>query len=208
MGGAEPETERLTALPIAEERLEVPHDLRVELLLRGFDGFSGRDHLRDVLGELVEAASGLAVVEGVRAVGRVGRCSGAPHLVALADVVARLAEHQGITRDRRVPTGSLEDGSHPGPPEILARQQRAPARRARRCGHVGVAEEDAFPRDAIDVRRVDHVVQRPGPIDRAVGAGVTAPVIGEDEQDVRPLVGGHDGQGAKQQQERRDEGHG
>ena len=198
----EPVTERLTGRPLGEEGVEVARDLVVEFLLGGGERFPGGDHFGDVHRELVKATARARVVESIGPVRRVGRRAGTPHLVGLADVIARAAQQQRIGGNAVVPVGAAQDCAEMRPEKILAREQRASARRAGGSGDVRVLEEYPLAREPVEVRRLDQVVQRARPVHLRVATGVTAPIVGEKEQDVRPFglgAGSGEDEGAGEQ---------
>ena len=172
------------------------------------EGRAGPDHLRGVLGEVVIFPAGLLVAVFLAAVRGVGGRARAPDLVALADVVARVAQHQRVGRDGRIPLRAVEDRAHMGAEEVLAGEQRAAARRAARGGDERVAEERALAGDAVDVRGLDDLVEARAAVDLGVGAGVAAPVVGEAEDDVRSFGLGGEGRSGEQGQEQGGEPHG
>ncbi len=204
---AEPVAERLAVRPGCQEGLEIAADLGEQLRLRVGEGRAGLDHLGGVLGEVVELPTGLLVRVLLAAVRGVRGLSGAPDLVALADMVARVAEHQRIRRDRSIPLRAVEDRAQVGPEEVLAREQRAAARRAARGGHEGVAEDRAFAGDAVDVRGLDDLVEARATVDLGVSAGVAPPVVGEAEDDVRAFGVGGEGRRDEEAQEQGGESH-
>src|SRR5688572_22621880 len=73
---------------------------------------------------------------------------------------------------------------------MLARDERAAAGRAGGCAHKGIAKEHAFFGDAVEVGRAGDVVDPALAVDFCIGAGATAPIVGEDEENVWPFIGG------------------
>ena len=118
-----PIAEGLARLASGEERPHVAPNLVVEFLLGRLHRHPLAHHPARVDGEPVEAGAGGLGGMGLSAVGRVGRRSGAPHLVALADLVARVAQEQRKTRDRRIPLGAQQDRGPTGAEEILAGEE-------------------------------------------------------------------------------------
>ena len=187
VGRAEPEAERPVLRARGQEVIEVLADLVVQGLLGRLEGRPIGDHPRDVLRELVEPPAGLLVGVFPRAVRCIGGRAGAPHLVHLADVIAGIAEHQRVRGLGAVPDGAEQDGTATGPPEMLARQEGAAARGAARGGDERPAEQDPFPGHPIEVGRPHRVVDRAGSVELGIRPGVPPPVVGEREEDVRPL---------------------
>ena len=187
VGWTEPITKRLIGFAIREEVLEVAGHVAIQLGLGLFERLALLDHLRAVLGEVVELSAGLFVGESLAAKRSVVRLAGAPDFVRLPDVIAGVIEQQRETRNLRVPHGSLQNRRSAGAPEILSRQQRTAARSTRRRVDVRSAKEHPLAGDAINVRSLDDIVHRPRTFDLRKDAGVAAPVIREREQDVRPL---------------------
>ena len=70
---------------------------------------------------------------------------------------------------------------------MLARDQGAAARRARGGRDKRAAEQHSLIGNPIEMGRPEHIVDPPCPIDARIGAGVSAPVVGEQEKDIRPL---------------------
>ena len=152
--------------------------------------FGGGDVLAfaDDLGEPIELAAATIVGRRLPAVRRIGRSAGTPHFVSVTDVIAGLLEQQRVGGNGRVPDGSLQDGSPPGPPEVLSGQQRTAAGRTGGGIHIGPREQHPLGGDAIEVGRRDDVA-RSARLQLRVGARVTAPIIGEGEQHVGPPEG-------------------
>ena len=88
---------------IGQERLEVTAHLSQQLHLRGLERQALADQLRRILGEIIEVAAGLLVGVTLPAVRCIGGRAGTPYFVALADVIARVAQQQRICGDCRVP---------------------------------------------------------------------------------------------------------
>ena len=189
-GRSEPVAERLARLAIGEEGVEIVAHLGQQFLFRRLEGHAFAHQLRRVLGEVVEVASGLLVGVLLAAVGRVGGRAGAPDLVALADVIARVAQQQRVAGNAGVPLRSLENRAATRAEEILPRQQRTAARRAARRGDEGVLEQHALARHAVEVRRLEERIDGRAGFGGRVAVCVTAPVIGEAEEDVPRLRGG------------------
>ncbi len=181
VGGTEPIAKRLAVFSTPEEVVKVAANFIVELLF-GIFGIVG---LADKLREAVEVYASLGVGRRLTAMRRVPGSSGRPDFVGESDVIALVAQQQGISRDRRIPNGAAEDSALPGPPEVLSGKQRAAARGAGGRIHKSVREQRAFVRDSVEVGRTDEVARGPG-FERGVGARKLSPVIGESEDDVRP----------------------
>ena len=191
---SEPVAERLVAIPVIDERVKIAHHLVVKHLLGILQRHAGGHALGGRLRKTVEPPAAFLVTMFARAVRRIPRRAGAPDLVRLADVIAGVAQHQRVRRDGGVPFGSLQNRAHAGAEKILAGKQRTAARRARRRGDEGVLEQHPLLSDSVERRRLDDGVRAGTAIDLRVGAGVLAPVVGEREQDVRPLLLGQAGQ--------------
>src|SRR5438105_2591979 len=85
---------------------------------------------------------------------RIRRRAGTPDFVALADAVARVAQHERISRDRVIPHRAVQNGAAVAVEKIAAREQRTAAWRAAWGIHEGMLEQHALARDAIHVRRL------------------------------------------------------
>lgn len=72
---------------------------------------------------------------------------------------------------------------------------------------MGVLEKHSLPGDAVDVGRLDDVVERAHALELPVDAGVAAHVVGEAEKDVRP-VGSEDGEEGQEKGEQEERSHG
>lgn len=73
---------------------------------------------------------------------------------------------------------------------------------------MGVFEEHAFPGDAVDVGRLDQVVDRALAIELLIQTGVAAHVIGKAEDNVRLALSGGSGVEQGTQKEKRKKTHG
>ena len=205
IGGAEPVAEGFVVFVVGEEGAEVGADFGVEFFFGGFEGGAVGDEFGDVLGELVEAGAGGLVGVGLLAVGGVGGGAGAPDFVGFADVVAGVFEEEGVGGDFFIPDGAAEDGAATGAPEVLAGEEGAAAGGAGGGVDMGVTEEDAFFGDLVEVGGADDVVDAAWAVDFGVDAGVAAPVVGEEEEDVGFFVGGCGGQGEEDGEEQGEE---
>ena len=185
---AEPVTERLVAIAVGKERVEVAHHLVVKDLLGILNRHTGGHALGGCLRETVEPAAAFLVAMFARTVRRIPRRAWTPNLVRLADVITSLAQHQRVSGDGRIPLGPLQNRPHACAKKVLAGEQRTAAWRARRRGDEGVLEQHPLVGDAIERRRLDDGVRAGTGLDLGVGAGVLAPVIGKGKQDVRPLL--------------------
>ena len=186
----------MAGFTVGEEGVEVGADLGVDFVFRGGEGLAFGDQVRDVGGEFIEAIAGLFVGVFAGAVGRVVGRAGAPDLVGFAEVVAGFSEEEGVGRVGVIPDGAAENRATAGAPEMLAREQGAAAGRATGGGDEGFAEEHALAGDAVEVRRLHGVAEGAGTVELGVGAGVAAPVVGEDKEDVGTF-GGFGGSGGE-----------
>lgn len=176
---AEPVAERLVVTPVVEERVEVPHHLVVKHLLGVLDRHAIGHALGGHLGEAVEPTAAFLVAMFARAIGGIPWRAGTPDLVRLANVIAGIAQHQRINRDRRIPPGPLQNRAHAGAEKVLAGEQRTAARRARRRRDKCVLEQHTLIRDAIKRRCLDDRIRAGAGFRLGVRAGVLAPVIGK-----------------------------
>ena len=120
VGGAEPVGEGLAVLACLEEALEVGAHLLEQLLLGGLGGDAPGGAAGHVLGEAVELpAVGLEGV-GVSADPGIPRSSRRPHLVGVAQVVARILQQERPCRNIGVPDCTLQYGSAARFPEVPA----------------------------------------------------------------------------------------
>ena len=191
---SEPVAERLVAIPVIDERVKIAHHLVVKNLLGILDQHATGHALGRHLREAVEHPTAFFIGIFTGTVWRVRGRTRSPDLVRLADVIAGVAQHQRVRRDGGIPLGPLQNRAHAGAEKILAGEQRTAARRARRRGDEGVLEQHPLLSDSVERRRLDDGVRAGTAIDLRVGAGVLAPVVGEREQDVRPLLLGQAGQ--------------
>ena len=183
VGRPPPVAERALRLARVEERLEVVAGLVVEHLLGALDA-ALRRQLGGDEGEAAEAGAGGGVAGAVGAVGGVARGAGRPHLVGVADVVARRLQRQRVGGDGLVPLRALQDRAAAGLPEVAPGEDGAAARGTGGRRHEGVAEQRALTRHPVEVGRVDDGVGRAVALQPAVGAGVAPPVVAEREHDV------------------------
>ena len=183
----EPVGERLVLLPRREEVLEIPPGLLEENGLCLLQRNSLARHLRDVLGELIELATAFPVILLLRE-GRIRRRSRPPDLVRITDVISGLLQEERKARDRGIPDGATQDRAGIGAPEMLSCQECTAARRARGSTDVGVAKKNPFPRDTVEVRSRDDVIDSPALTGFSIDRGELPPVIGEKKKDVRFLL--------------------
>ncbi len=136
VGRTEPIAKRLAVFSIGEKVLEVAPDFLVELLF----GLLQIVRLANKLREAVEVYASLGVGRRLTAMRLIPGSSGRPDFVGESDVIALIAQQQGISRDRRIPDGAAEDSALPGSPEVLSGKQRAATRGAGGGIHKSVRE--------------------------------------------------------------------
>ena len=174
--------------PISGTSIEKATEILSGLVVQGFLGTIHTQVLRvgrHPVGELVEVAPGRLEAGPRRADRRVQGPPRTPHLVLVADeVVTPGLQFKREGGNGLVPYRALENGTQPGLPEVLARQDRTAARRTRGRRNQRVGEQGALPGDAIEVGRFDQFVERIRAFVLGIGARVAAPIVGKGKQDV------------------------
>ena len=162
---ADPKAERLPVPTLLEKGLEV---LR---LVIGAEMFQRRFQLEAVVLAARRIVSEPAAFP----------ISGGPAFSRAADVVARLLQQVGINRilgrEATVVAAGLVEL-----PGVAARQNAGSARAAFGIGRKGVAKENSLAGDAVEGRRLD-------PTTAGGARMIPAPIVRDQEQDVRPLIG-------------------
>ena len=104
---------------VGEKRIEAAH-LGEDFVARHREAHSPLHPLGHAFGEVVRFDAGLLIRVALPAKRRVDWRARTPHLVALADVIARVAQQQRKRRDRVVPDRALQDRAAPGVEEVTA----------------------------------------------------------------------------------------
>ena len=187
VGRTKPITKRLIGWTSFQKGCKVAPNLTIEFFF-GIVRFHSLTHqLRHVLRKLIEATTRFLERKLLPSVWCVSGRAWTPNLIRFSDVITSIFQKQRISRNRFIPNCSSQNRPATSSPEILTGQQRTATRRTRRSIHVSIAEENTSPCYPIEIRSLHHIVDAAGSIRISINTGVASPVVGEKEQDVRPL---------------------